>query len=524
MTKGYDTSSKGKSQASPWFHTLADLQKHKDVASQKRAYSKTSNDVLQLFGSTENLHVLHIKPEDNPDQLLRLHMFLQATNTQQSYNAGEIVSAGALIIADSKTADNEGFNQAFWATKEHTNVQQVGVFKGNGYLFDNVALVRGVTDGSSSTNAISRVQLAIKNHTRQMQTSGIIWHECTVISLLASMVKNVAQWQASFGSAPLRAVAISSGLSMDRTNVRIGSGLPGQATTSPFLALMRSLNIPIVFIDAYMLGIHSRLDLHTQSSSDKYYSRAATLPRFTEVFPILLPPAMYDSCIKKNMDDLAVNIYRLTAAHSNTYDNALIDKVKKDFRSSKSNWWAKRIVDRTEFTSEKCKRSVSTHLLNIALNSDAPVNFALTAFPSALLDLGRNTSSLMALRCEINFSGPKLRASTATDKNNPLVYILVSKSTKAVINRLHTDWKSLLQTVVPQGKVAKIDRTVAGHWLYMVKVLRKQVDALYKAKDFSKLKDGEKKLFQGVYWALMNGAMSRTSTGTLDTTPYEYWK
>jgi hypothetical protein len=81
------------------------------------------------------------------------------------------------------------------------------------------------------------------------------------------------------------------------------------------------------------------------------------------------------------MDDMTVSIYCLAAVHRNIFDIAAIEKAQKDSRRSKSKWWAKRIVDQNEFTLAKCNCSVATRLFKIALNTDAPVNFNLTAFP-----------------------------------------------------------------------------------------------------------------------------------------------
>jgi hypothetical protein len=189
--------------------------------------------------------------------------------------------------------------------QQQIRVRQTGVLKGNGYLFGNIALVRGVTDGTSSSNAIARVQTTIGNLHKCTQCKGVLWHECVTISLLAKMVKDVTTWQASFGRAPLKAITISSGLSMDCTYLLSCSGLPDPTTTNPFLTLLNSLKVPIVFIDAYMLGINSDLDQPNSESSAKYYSRATTLPHFTDVFPSLLPLAVRETLMKPNMDDLA---------------------------------------------------------------------------------------------------------------------------------------------------------------------------------------------------------------------------
>jgi hypothetical protein len=120
-------------------------------------------------------------------------------------------------------------------------------------------------------------------------------------------------------------------------------------------------------------------------------------------------------------------------------------------------------VGQDEYTSQRCQRSVATHLTNIIVNADVPLNFRLTALLSTLVDRGKSINDLMALSCEIDFSGPKLRISCAP-KNPSQIYVLVSRSTKSVISRLHTDWQSTVRAVTPAEKLPSIDQNVARHW------------------------------------------------------------
>jgi hypothetical protein len=172
-------------------------------------------------------------------------------------------------------------------------------------------------------------------------------------------------------------------------------------------------------------------------------------------------------------------IYRLLAAHYDTFGGTVSNRAKKDFDGKKVKWWAKRIIDQSEFTSEKCKKGVSIDLLNVGLNADAPVNFRLTTLPGTLLDLGRDTNSLMAMQCEFNLSGSELRVSILTG-DNPIVYILVSKSTRIVIDQLYADWDMMVQKLVPSRMEARIDRVMAGHWLYLIKSCASRLKPCYK--------------------------------------------
>lgn len=510
---------KSTSGPSPWIDKLSDLCKFANNAFSKSSFKKTSDKVLKLFEPSDALHVLHIKPEGSPDQLLRLHMFLHANISQNK---------GCLIIVDCKTTQNEGFNQAFWVVKQHISTPQMGIFKGSGYIWNDIILLRGPTDGMSTKNAMERVQTALHKLVKQTRTTGVIWHECSTISLLASMVRDVKHWQTSFGKAPLKAVVISSGLSMDKTHLRISSGLPDADTTKSFLSITSSLKIAVIFVDPFMMSIKRHLVFEDlvkgpEHMSTRYHNRSTLLPGFNELFPCLLPPSTYEDIMKTNMDDLAVQVYRLAAKHNNTFETNVVDLIKKHLRGPRSTWWAKRVVDQSEYSQQRCQRSVETHLLNTAVNVDAPLNFHTTALSSSLLDLGRDRGNMLTLSCEIDFSGPKLRLSH-TSKEGPLIYILVAQSTRSVNKRIHDDWASMLHAIRPQDQHMCIDRAVAGHWLYMIKALHTQIDALYKAKDFSKLKHEEQLMIQGVYMAMMNGNMSQIATRTLGTTPFEWWK
>lgn len=519
MTKNDTSTTKKSSEASPWFDNLHGLSKFANNAFKKSSYTKASDKVLSIFSSLDALHVLHIKPEGSPDQLLRLHMFLHATISQQR---------GALIIVDCKTAQNEGFSQAYWAVQRHIAAPQTGIFKGSGYVWSNLVLVRGVTDGASSSNAMSRVQTSLEKLVKQTGARNVVWHECSSISLLTSLTKDVKHWQFSFGKAPLKSVTISNGLSMDKGTVRIGTGLPDANTTKTFLTSMASLKISVVLVDAYMMGIKAHLQLSdlvkgSERMSTRYQDRSTFLPGFNELFPCLLPHAAYENIMKANMDDLAVQSYRLAAKHNITFDNNVVELIKKQLRGSRSTWWAKRVVEQAEYSQERCQRSVETHLLNIAVNVDAPLSFRLGSLPATMLDVGRGRDNLLALSCEIDFSGPKLRFSQSS-KEGPLIHILVATSTRVVVKRFHDDWSNMLHTIRPHDSHLCIDRAVAGHWLYMIKALHAQIDALYKAKDFGKLKHEEQLMIQGVYMAMMNGNMSQIATRTLGTTPFEWWK
>jgi hypothetical protein len=111
---------------------------------------------------------------------------------------------------------------------------------------------------------------------------------------------------------------------MDRSELRTCSGLSNPETTTSFLAQMASIKVPILFVDAYMLGTNSHLDLKADSSSNRYHHRSTLLPDFNQAFPCLLPAATYEPIMKTNMDDLAMHIFRLSAKHYGISDSAVM--------------------------------------------------------------------------------------------------------------------------------------------------------------------------------------------------------
>ena len=498
---------------SPWFKSLYDYYKHMSTAKKKRGYNRKSDSVLRLFQRTDCLHVIRLKPEAQPDQLLRLHMLLHAIPVDGANTHDSVPSTSILVIADSNNADTDGYSQAFWTIKQHVRHAETGVsrviFDGSGYVFSKrVVLIRGVTQGSGHSNAIKRIQTSLQILAKENSLSGAIWHECVSISLLNVLVNNVQHWQKAFGRSPLAAVVVANGLSMDRDDLRACTALPDKATTSSFLGQLGSLGIPVLFVDAFMLGITSRLDHQASSLTERYYHRSTFLPSFNENFPCLVPSAVYQPLLKSNMDSLAVHIMRLAAKHNGNSGSEVVDVTKQLFHTPRSAWWANRILKEDAFSSQKCGQSAGTHLLNAIVNSDAPLDFKLGSFPCATLDPGCDTSNMMALSCELDCDEIKLRLNLKP-RNGNHIYILASRSTRAVINQLRTNWTTTVKSLVPVNSIPIIETSTSKYWLHLAGRVTEQLTMLLKSEDFKKLEANEQQLIKLIYWQILNGSMGK---------------
>lgn len=518
--------------ASPWITKPSELRHFKRQMTRIEGFAEASNQVMDEFKSRDNLPILHIRPESHPDHLLRLHLLLRAVLPEKTLvnQAGggpmQIVSAGAVIIVDSATSDNHGFKQACWVVSEHSNLTEQLIFGGAGFLFDNVAVIRGVTDKHSTSNAVARVENTVKNLIRRTQCNGLIWHECATIFLLNQMIQDMKQWRSTFKSNPLKAVSITGGLTMGISDgaLRIPPRpvLPDKATTEAFFGKMKSMKIPVVLVDDYLLGI--RTDLNKATSPTKvaqWYSHSTALPLFTSAWPFLIPPAASEPVLKEYMEDLALNIYRLYGRLTDKTTSAVTGEIKGDFSATKAKFWAKNIIHDDEFTKEKNSRPIAEHLIKAFLNADAPVSFDLDAMAGSLLDPARDMDTVTAMRVEMDWSAPQFRARLDDDSTT---YILVSKNSQSTVDTMFAHWQKVMQHVLPPGRVPTIEKDLAGTWLYMAGVLVRRMEYMKKKDGFKKWDKKDRETLESIKWCLQNGGMSMAATRALNMTPKEFWK
>ena len=475
-----------------------------------KIHTDASERVLKSITHRDHLPVLHIKPENHPDQLIRLHMLLQAVVPQKMVvynpqNTRDVVSAGAIIVADSLNDNHDGFKQACWAVRRHTNSKEVIAFGGSGFVYDNICIMRG--DGLRDV-VIWRLGKAINILSGKTKSTGIVWHECTGMSLIADLLKKVQQEGGRIGGTKVKAVSVLSALTVSDQGCRRRSGLLDATGTKSFLEVLKRLDVPLLLVDDQMMGIYARPRIDGKPYDSKWPARSMFLPNFGSLWPCLMPQSAWDPIAKKNMDDLAVQIYRIQASVSQIHSDDVVKRIKDELNHTKSKpweYWAKRVLETGEFTQQQCSTSRMMALSRIVSTADAPFEFYLDSFVGTLLDPGRTCKGLMALRAEIDFGTPKVRA--CMNDISPPTYILVSLDDNAILSNLSLCW-SLLPQFLDMSR-PPLDNSVTLAWRHLVPLLVARIEVIAQSNDYKKWDEQEQNLLRIVWGSLCTGSMSR---------------
>jgi hypothetical protein len=454
-------------------------------------FETLSRDVLRLFNSPHYLNVLHLRPEGQPDQLLRLHLLLKALEPLDQYDLDRQtnIQAGAVIVVDDLDDNYNGFEQVLWVVSKYRGPgrREIG---GATRVFGNVVVVKGLTrkwtdDAARQTTV--RTRQAIFNVMDLCYARGFIWHECAHWKLLELIIVETAN-ETDKKRTKLRAISIASGLSIASDSITFKRDVPGPYTRDPVLLLSKNLDIPILFVDSFTLGLgNPRNALRAPENSSRgpsyqWAPRASYLFGLSSEFARLLPQNVWEPIVHNCMDDLALEVYRLWADGFEMNHDNVVNQVRTDLRNAQARNWAKRVYNEGEYTNNREQQPHNDVLRKIARLSEGPVDFPLDTFLGHIVDPTRDTSAFKALRANIIW-GPVPEVQVNSNSDYP-TYLLISRNHPDVCKNLNDTWADFITPYTQSENMYETLPTgIALSWHHLIEHLKQYIIALWNTQE-----------------------------------------
>ncbi|KAF2427149.1 hypothetical protein EJ08DRAFT_365263 [Tothia fuscella] len=426
---------------SPGIHNLRDLRNFVDHASKNATFIHFSEDLLITFTASTHVPILHIQPENNPDHLLRLHLLLHAIKPLNQYIAKRrtTVGAKAIVVVDSINNHHQGFSQACWVVSHESKDDSSNLQNERVMAFGNIVVIRGSCGGNECGRAVLRIIAAIKTTTAELHSKDFVWHECAGARLLSRFLSMLSKEGRSIKD-HFKGIAMTSGLSIDEEMCVVK--MEDKLARDGVCALIQRYNIPLLLIDENTLELadpYAEPLTWQDMRLGKWSPHANMLLNLSSRWNSLLPMDAAEPIIRQCMNDLAVEVYRLRAKVERVYEQKVVDSMQKELTKEKALPWIRRANQSESYTKLACQeQKVEQALIKVGQYVEAPLDFQLDAVVGGLLDRGRPTDNLIALRVDIDWKRHALRLNS---NNHIPLYLLVQKSGHS--QALHTDMSNL---------------------------------------------------------------------------------
>jgi hypothetical protein len=454
-------------------------------------YETLSLNTLSVFNSPNYLSVLHLRPEGHPDQLLRLHLLLKALQPLDQYDLDQQIniSAGVVVVVDNLDKKCNGFKQVQWVVNKYKEPGHPEL-NGDVWVFGNLVVVRGLTRHWADDDArrvLMCTRQAISNVMNACFTRGFIWHECTNWKLLELILAAISN-ETNEKRTKLKAISIASGLSIASNMTTIKEDLAAPNIWETVLRYSKILDIPILFVDSFTLGLgdpHNGLTTSGDSShgpSQQWGPRASYLLGLSSEFTKLLPQAVWEAIVHRGMDDLAVGVYRLWVEGFNMPQSEVVNQVRTDLRQAQARYWAKHVYSESEYTNNNRKPPRNDVLRRIARLAEAPIDFPLDTFLSHIVDPTRDTSAFKALRADITrWPTPKVQVNSNSDCPT---YLLISRNRTNVRKSLNDTWTKFIAPYTrPENRYETLPTGIALSWQHLTQHLKRYITMLWNTQE-----------------------------------------
>lgn len=495
---------------SPWTANLDRLVEYGNKATAKSSkFGEMSSHILDHLTSTRNIAVLHIQPENHADHLLRLHILLQSIAKHYLFSIKERrdIPLGVVVVVDSLNDQSNGFKQACWVASKRMDSKGKEKCGGSVYLFgrdSNIVVVRGLSTDNLGyfKSAVSRLGQAIQNTLSGVKAKGIVWHECTTVTLLARTLQ-----ERNVRPEYFKAILCTSGLSFDNRTCTVGFGFKDEGARGALLSNLEKTRIPLILLDPSSVGHPpTTTQTSTLNMKDTWNPVTSHLPYFSNQWPRLLPIESWRPLLGQGMDVLATSVFRLRAACvcGGISDTSVVRQAKIELGPTKAavklvEPWAKKCIDSSSYTSSALmtfKLKLGYELWQSCLRANCPVEFSLDALVGGSVDPGTSIDedAILALRVDIDFSSSQIRVSSSTKIPT---YILISTSDAGfVAETLNAGWETLLsQYPDPIKNAASIPKQIAESWEALAVVVMRNLQAISRCEACKQWGKNEKALF-----------------------------
>ncbi|KAK0658971.1 hypothetical protein DIS24_g4343 [Lasiodiplodia hormozganensis] len=341
-------------------------------AADNGASLSTSPAVLSLLSSRRHIHIYGARI--TIDELLHLGSLIHSYYHRPPNGASR--GPGAVIIVDDVA---DAFSKVTALAAHVTNERPANTSNAI-YCFSRIAIVRGPKPPNFCTNAAaynsslgaaaSALRKTLEHFAQLFSTNRAIWHSHHDPSLLLHMINTSPN-----GSPPIDAVSVFSALLFTGASTSNGIKTPGAITLAdprsgyglsnvwPLLvtATTRAHNgkgIPVIFYS------NCSMRVHLQAYSTQH------LAGIPDLFPVMLPEAVWKPVFGQVMDQLLVAAFRLlaggdlTAASPKRVGKTVVDEVKRRLNAQVAKGWAKLCIDPRSYGEAEIMRTVRGALPN----------------------------------------------------------------------------------------------------------------------------------------------------------------
>lgn len=339
---------------------------HEMPAADNGACLSTSPAVLGLLSSRQHIHIYSVRL--SIDELLHLGSLIHSYYRRPSNNVSR--GPGAVIIVDDVS---DAFSKLTALTAHVTNERPANTSNAI-YCFSRIAIVRGPKPPNFCANvaayktslgaAASALRATLERFSQLFSTNRAVWHSHQDPSLLLHIINTSPN-----GSPPIDAVSVFSALLFTASSTSNGTTTPGAITLAdprvgyglpnvwPLLMTAATRahggqGIPVVFYSNCSMRVH----LHAYSTQN--------LAGIADLFPALLPEAVWKPVFGQVMDQLLVAAFRLlaggdlTATSPKRVGQTVVSEVKRRLNAELAKGWAKLCIDPRSYGEAEIMRTV----------------------------------------------------------------------------------------------------------------------------------------------------------------------
>ncbi|KAF4535124.1 uncharacterized protein LTHEOB_12813 [Lasiodiplodia theobromae] len=332
----------------------------------------TSPAVLSLLSSRRHIHIYGARI--TIDELLHLGSLIHSYYHRPPNGVSR--GPGAVIVVDDVA---DAFSKVTALAAHVTNERPANTSNAI-YCFSRIAIVRGPKPPNFCTNAAaynnslgaaaSALRKTLEHFAQLFSTNRAIWHSHQDPSLLLHMINTSPN-----GSPPIDAVSVFSALLFTGASTSNGTKTPGAITLADPRSGYGLSNVWSLLITATTRAHNGRgipIVFYSNCSMRVYLQAYSTqhLAGIPDLFPVMLPEAVWKPVFGQVMDQLLVAAFRLlaggdlTAASPKRVGKTVVDEVKRRLNAQVAKGWAKLCIDPRSYGEAEIMRTVRGALPN----------------------------------------------------------------------------------------------------------------------------------------------------------------